>query len=85
MTKLTKELLNYIGKDEEDIRPEDIFEDKDSTCLNYDCGCSTSGIFELTPENCMTFIGSNSVINQDFNFLEERLVKILKTLQLMTG
>ena len=31
MTKFTKELLNYIDKDEEDIRPEDIFEDKNST------------------------------------------------------
>ena len=56
--KTYKRALNYIGKDETDISPEDIFEDVDSTCINYDYGCSTSGIFELTPENCMTFIES---------------------------
>lgn len=81
MNKLTKELLNYIGLNEEDFecKIDDVSESNDSVYFGYDCGCSNAGIFELTSENFLKNIcPSDSVYKNRLQSLRRKIGKKFK-------
>ena len=81
MNKLTKELLNYIGLDEEDLESkiDDVTELNNSTYFCYDGCCSSAGIFELTKENLRNQIRpSESVYRGRLQYLRRQIGKKFK-------
>lgn len=80
MNKLTKELLNYIGLDEEDLdsKIDEVKELKDSTYLCYDGYCSGAGIFELTKDNLRNRVNTDSVYRGRLQYLRRKIGKKFK-------
>lgn len=80
MTKLTKELLDFIGRDEEDLGKDiKVIDRGNSVLFNYDCGCSHSEIFELKPENILNSIRpSESIYKGRLQTLRRKIGKKFK-------